>query len=206
MRSGMPDAPELSVVLTPRVGAARSGKHLSHAHLLPSAVALTVLLSGCAYPVPVAVQQPATVTTTTTTSTTPGPAGTADGAHSAGGGRHVQPGPDRPDDGAHRAVSGLAAVAGADGRRPIRPTWPTPRSGRRRIPSQKGDAAVQARSQNQPWDPSVQSLVAFPQVLQMMGEKPDWVQNLGDAFLASSKDVLDSAQRLRAKAQQTAAT
>jgi hypothetical protein len=67
-------------------------------------------------------------------------------------------------------------------------------------PNQKGDAAVKA-VQSQPWDPSVQSLVAFPQVLAMMGEKPDWVQNLGDAFLASSKDVLDAAQRLRQAAQ-----
>ncbi|HEX6018627.1 MAG TPA: DUF3300 domain-containing protein [Burkholderiaceae bacterium] len=66
----------------------------------------------------------------------------------------------------------------------------------------KGDAAVQA-VQNQPWDPSVQSLAAFPQVLQAMGDQPDWVQNLGDAFLASSKDVLDAVQRLRAKAQST---
>jgi hypothetical protein len=64
----------------------------------------------------------------------------------------------------------------------------------------KGDAAVQA-VQNQPWDPSVMSLAAFPQVLQPMGDQPDWVQNLGDAFLASSKDVLDAVQRLRAKAQ-----
>ncbi|SCK31251.1 Protein of unknown function [Variovorax sp. HW608] len=68
-------------------------------------------------------------------------------------------------------------------------------------PNQKGDAAVKA-VQDKSWDPSVQSLVAFPQVLQMMGDQPDWVQNLGDAFLASSKDVLDSAQRLRTKAQQ----
>jgi len=65
---------------------------------------------------------------------------------------------------------------------------------------QQGDAAVKAVD-SQPWDPSVKALVAFPQVIQMMGEKPDWVQNLGDAFLASSKDVLDSAQRLRAQAQ-----
>ncbi|MEJ8850848.1 DUF3300 domain-containing protein [Variovorax rhizosphaerae] len=67
---------------------------------------------------------------------------------------------------------------------------------------QSGDAAVKA-VENEPWDPSVKSLVAFPQVIQVMGDKPDWVQNLGDAFLASSKDVLDSAQRLRAKAQGT---
>jgi hypothetical protein len=68
-------------------------------------------------------------------------------------------------------------------------------------PDQKGDAAVKA-VQDQPWDPSVQSLAAFPQVLDMMGAQPDWVQKLGDAFLASSKDVLDAVQRLRQKAQQ----
>ena len=65
----------------------------------------------------------------------------------------------------------------------------------------KGDAAVQA-VQNQSWDPAVQALAAFPQVLQAMGDQPDWVQNLGDAFLASSKEVLDAVQRLRARAQQ----
>ena len=44
------------------------------------------------------------------------------------------------------------------------------------------------------------SLVAFPQVLSMMGEQPDWVQNVGDAFLASSEKVMDSVQKLRNKA------
>ncbi len=63
---------------------------------------------------------------------------------------------------------------------------------------QKGDAAINA-VESQSWDPSVKSLVAFPQVLYLMGEKPDWVQNIGDAFLASSKDVLDAVQRLRTK-------
>jgi hypothetical protein len=66
----------------------------------------------------------------------------------------------------------------------------------------KGDAAVQA-VQNQPWDPAVQALAAFPEVLQPMGDQPDWVQSLGDAVLASSKDVLDAVQRLRTKAQST---
>jgi hypothetical protein len=66
--------------------------------------------------------------------------------------------------------------------------------------SQKGDEAVKAVDDKN-WDPAVKSLVAFPQVIQTMGEKPDWVQNLGDAFLASTKDVLDAAQRLRQRAQ-----
>jgi Protein of unknown function (DUF3300) len=65
----------------------------------------------------------------------------------------------------------------------------------------KGDAAVKA-VESQPWDPSVQSLLAFPQVLALMGAKPDWVQSLGDAFLADPNAVMNSVQQLRAKAQQ----
>jgi hypothetical protein len=53
----------------------------------------------------------------------------------------------------------------------------------------------------QPWDPSVKSLVPFPQVLQMMSEKLDWTQKLGDAFLAQQQDVMNSIQYLRAQAQ-----
>jgi hypothetical protein len=35
------------------------------------------------------------------------------------------------------------------------------------------------------WDPSVKSLVNFPDVLQMMGSKLDMTQRLGDAFCLS---------------------
>ncbi|HET9734991.1 MAG TPA: DUF3300 domain-containing protein [Burkholderiales bacterium] len=52
----------------------------------------------------------------------------------------------------------------------------------------------------QPWDASVKSLTATPQVLEMMNDKLDWMQKLGDAFLAQQKEVLDGVQRLRAKA------
>jgi hypothetical protein len=66
--------------------------------------------------------------------------------------------------------------------------------------SLKGDALTKAlEAQN--WDPSVKSLVNFPQVLTMMSEKLDWTQKLGDAFLADQKKVLDTIQTLRAKAQ-----
>src|SRR5262245_27528730 len=51
------------------------------------------------------------------------------------------------------------------------------------------------------WDDSDKSLVAFPQVFTMMNETIDWTQNLGDAFLASQKGVMDAIQRLRAKAE-----
>jgi uncharacterized protein DUF3300 len=66
--------------------------------------------------------------------------------------------------------------------------------------SLKGDA-VTAALEKQDWDPSVKSLVAFPEVLTMMSEKLDWTQKLGDAFLADQKKVLDTIQALRAKAQ-----
>ena len=64
----------------------------------------------------------------------------------------------------------------------------------------EGDAAVKA-VQDKPWDPSVQSLVAFPKVLAMFGEDPAWVQDLGDAFLDQPEAVMDSVQFLRSKAQ-----
>jgi hypothetical protein len=65
--------------------------------------------------------------------------------------------------------------------------------------SKKGDDAVKA-VQNKPWDPSVMSLVAFPQVLDMMGKQPDWVQNVGDAFLADPEQLMNTVQKLRKKA------
>lgn len=63
----------------------------------------------------------------------------------------------------------------------------------------KGDALAKALEQ-QTWDPSVKSLVNFPDVLGMMSEKLDITSKLGDAFISQQKDVMDSVQRLRAKA------
>jgi len=68
-------------------------------------------------------------------------------------------------------------------------------------PDAKGDdAATAVESEN--WDPSVASMAAFPEVVITLGEKPDWVRNMGDAFLAQPDDVMDSVQRLRGRAQQ----
>ncbi len=58
-----------------------------------------------------------------------------------------------------------------------------------------------AALEKQTWDPSVKSLVPFPQVLGMMSDKLDWTQRLGDAFLAQQADVMESVQRLRKQAQ-----
>ncbi len=66
-------------------------------------------------------------------------------------------------------------------------------------PDASGDDAVKQVA-DQPWDPSVQSLVAFPQALATLGQDPAWVQNLGDAFLAQPDAVMDAVQRLRRQA------
>jgi hypothetical protein len=55
----------------------------------------------------------------------------------------------------------------------------------------------------QPWDPSVQSMAAFPDVVQRMAENIQWMTDVGNAVLAQQKDVMDAVQRLRAKAQGT---
>lgn len=64
----------------------------------------------------------------------------------------------------------------------------------------KGDQLA-AALQTIDWDPSVKSLVPFPQILAMMDQRLDWTQSLGDAFLAQQGDVMDSVQRLRQQAQ-----
>jgi len=51
-----------------------------------------------------------------------------------------------------------------------------------------------------PWDPSVQALLPFPSVLEMMAGDMGWTTDLGNAFLASQQDVMDAVQRERAKA------
>lgn len=63
----------------------------------------------------------------------------------------------------------------------------------------RGDAAVRA-VENEPWDPSVISLVAFPEVLAMMDERRDWAERLGDAYLAQPEQVMESVQELRRRA------
>ena len=62
------------------------------------------------------------------------------------------------------------------------------------------DDALKAAAEKQPWDASVKSLVAAPAVLQLLNERLDWTQKLGEAFLAQEKDVMDAVQRMRAKA------
>jgi len=65
----------------------------------------------------------------------------------------------------------------------------------------QGDALTKAL-EAEPWDPSVKSLVQFPDVLAMMSEDLETTQKLGDAFLAQQKEVMDTIQMLRKKAEE----
>jgi hypothetical protein len=61
-----------------------------------------------------------------------------------------------------------------------------------------GPALSEAIATDQlPWDPSVQALLPFPSVLDMMAATPAWTQELGSAFLAQRADVMDAVQRMR---------
>ena len=48
-----------------------------------------------------------------------------------------------------------------------------------------------------PWDPSVQALLPFPAVLDLMARDMDWTSALGNAFLAQQPDVMAAVQRMR---------
>ena len=67
-------------------------------------------------------------------------------------------------------------------------------------PNLTGDA-LNAELQKYDWDDTVKFMVTVPPALQMMDEKLDWTQKLGDAFLDQRKETMDAVQRLRAKAQ-----
>ena len=67
-------------------------------------------------------------------------------------------------------------------------------------PQLKGQDAARA-VEPMDWDPSVKSLVAFPQILHRMDEQLDWTQRLGEAFLDQEPHVLDAIQGLRQRAE-----
>jgi hypothetical protein len=55
-----------------------------------------------------------------------------------------------------------------------------------------------ARQQN--WDPSIQALVVFPDVIDRLNSNIRWATDLGNAFLAQQADVMNAVQRMRAEA------
>ncbi|MEP1448100.1 MAG: DUF3300 domain-containing protein [Paraglaciecola sp.] len=54
--------------------------------------------------------------------------------------------------------------------------------------------------ENKDWDPSVQALVPFNDLLQKLSDDLDWLQSLGSAFLVNEQKILTSVQNLRQKA------
>jgi hypothetical protein len=63
------------------------------------------------------------------------------------------------------------------------------------------DALAQAIADDHlPWDPSVQALIPFPSVLEMMAKDMAWTTELGNAFLAQPQQLMDTVQQLRQKA------
>jgi hypothetical protein len=61
-----------------------------------------------------------------------------------------------------------------------------------------GDGLAQAINADQlPWDPSVQALLPFPSVLDMMARDMGWTQSIGNAFLSQQQDVMAAVQRMR---------
>jgi len=68
-------------------------------------------------------------------------------------------------------------------------------------PDLKGDALGQAVDQ-QPWDPSVKALTAFPSVLGNMDKNLSWTSSLGDAYYNQQQDVMDAVQVMRRRAEE----
>ena len=67
--------------------------------------------------------------------------------------------------------------------------------------SLKGEALEKAALE-QNWDPSIQAMVALPDMIKRLTEDITWTTNLGNAFLAQQDDVMASVQRLRLKAKE----
>ena len=67
-------------------------------------------------------------------------------------------------------------------------------------PDLKGQALTDA-VQKEDWDPSVQAMSAFPDLVKQMFDGIKWTTDLGNAFLAQQSDVMDAVQRMRKKAQ-----
>jgi hypothetical protein len=68
-------------------------------------------------------------------------------------------------------------------------------------PDLRGDALAQTVDQ-QPWDPSVKALTAFPSVLGNMDKNLSWTSSLGDAYYNQEQAVMDAIQVMRRRAQE----
>ncbi len=70
-----------------------------------------------------------------------------------------------------------------------------------RNPGLTGPELTQA-AQQQNWDPSVQALAVFPDLVKRLTQDITWTTDLGNAFLNQQADVMDAVQRMRVSAQE----
>src|SRR5882762_7410641 len=71
-----------------------------------------------------------------------------------------------------------------------------------KIPGLK-DKALADTVAKQTWDPSIEAMVALPDVVKRVADDIQWTTDLGNAFLAQQSGVMDAVQRMRKKAQDT---
>jgi hypothetical protein len=71
-----------------------------------------------------------------------------------------------------------------------------------RNPGLTGPVLTQA-AQQQNWDPSIQALVVFPDLVKRLNQDITWTTNLGNAFLAQQPEVMDAVQQMRRNAEQS---
>jgi hypothetical protein len=69
-------------------------------------------------------------------------------------------------------------------------------------PDLKGEDLGKAVDQ-EPWDPSVKALTAFPSVLGNMDKNLSWTSSLGDAYYNQEQDVTEAIQVMRQKAEKS---
>ena len=63
-----------------------------------------------------------------------------------------------------------------------------------------GAGGDKTKVDEQPWDESVRALAHYPDVVTWLDDKLSWAIMMGDAFIAQPVDVMQSIQRLRARA------
>lgn len=67
------------------------------------------------------------------------------------------------------------------------------------------DEALKDSVSKQPWDPSIQSMAAMPDLVKHLSDDIQWTTDLGNAFLAQQSEVMDAVQVMRKKAQEKGA-
>lgn len=62
-----------------------------------------------------------------------------------------------------------------------------------------GGGKVDANTKND-WDASVKVIAAFPEVIKLLSDNPEWAVAIGQAYLVQGQDVMAAVQTLRARA------